>query len=62
MSRHTPSCPWQKIIRTEKIVGNYSDGTPDISIHTTVSFGECLTDCPFYDVIGNYCRRINKHD
>lgn len=56
------SCPWQKVVHTERNIGNFSDNDPMIKIHTTVSFGDCLTNCPFYDPIGNYCRRINKHD
>ena len=56
------ACPWQKNIQTEKIVGNFSDNEPNTRIITNVTFGECLTNCPYYDSIGNYCRRINKHD
>ena len=56
------ACPWQKVIRSEKIIGNYSDDNPNTRIYTIVSFGDCLTNCPFYNPIGNYCRRINKHD
>lgn len=56
------ACPWQKVIHTEKIVGNFSDGNPNTTIITNVKFGECMNNCPFYEPIGDYCRRINKHD
>lgn len=56
------SCPWQKVVKTERNIGNFSDNDPVIKINTTVSFGICLPNCPFYDAIGNYCRRINKHE
>lgn len=56
------ACPWQKVIHTEKNLHGFTEGNPDTMIHTTVSFGECMTNCPFYDAIGNYCRRISNHD
>ena len=53
------ACPWQKVIMTEKTLGSYTEKV-DVSILTKVSFGECLTNCPFYDAIGNYCRRMHN--
>ena len=55
------ACPWQKFIHTERKVGSFPDNPNNIT-NTNVTFGECLPNCPFYDAIGNYCRRINKHD
>lgn len=55
------ACPWQKVVKTEKTNGSYYDKL-DVSIITKVSFGECMTNCPFYDPLGDYCRRINKHE
>lgn len=55
------SCPWQKVIITEKQLGSYKSML-EYRTTTHVSFGECMTNCPFYDAIGNYCRRISKHD
>lgn len=54
-------CPWQKVIITEKTLGDYNEKV-DVSSITKVSFGDCLSNCPFYDPIGDYCRRINKHE
>ena len=58
------ACPWQKIIRTEKRTADFNiDKDKDdplrlsTQIITNVKFGRCKHSCPFYDAIGNYCRR-----
>ena len=56
------ACPWQKIIRTEKRTADFNIDKDDplrltTQIITNVEFGRCIPSCPFYDAIGNYCRR-----
>lgn len=51
-------CPWQKIIKTEKTLDKKC-GVVISKMVTIVSFGKCLSNCPFCDSFGQSCKRGN---